>query len=67
MLIKIHQRSKWHHQIVSFVQPTVINPKDSIFAVINDIEKQQILTFKKQEPVFLSEKLWKRFIDFQNS
>lgn len=37
-------------QIAYFVQTTVQNISESLFTIINDIEKQQILMFKKLEP-----------------
>ena len=48
---QISQSSKERFQIaLEFCSTNSVKPKDSSFTVINEKEKQQILTFKNQEP-----------------
>lgn len=41
---------KWHLQITSFCSTNSLKPKDSSLAIINDKEKQKMMTLKKLEP-----------------
>lgn len=51
-----NEKSSWQFpraqglQTASFIQPAVQDPKTLSFTIINDKEKQQILTFQKLEP-----------------
>ena len=61
MLIAISQSQNWRLQIASFVQPTVQNPENSSFNVVNNKDKQQISTFRTLEPVNVWHFCWKNY------
>ncbi len=61
----------WRLQNVSLVQTTAQKHKDFSFIIINDTEKQQLLTFRRLNQqfflLFLIEKTLKQLIDYQDS